>query len=110
MIVYPKISVWLTNEHQDPRELSKLDPEQLVNLTTLSAFDMSKHGWILVGEAQVEIKLHSPEELLQYQLEALKARKAEYQKEAMDKLEEYDHLIQQLLALPAPEMTSNDPF
>lgn len=110
MIVCPKISVWVTNEYQDPKELANLSPEEAASCTTLYASDMSEHGWVLVGEAKVEITLMSEEQLLQSRIEALRTRKAQFQAEATNKLEEYDHRIQQLLALPAPVEEYNDPF
>ena len=110
MIVCPKISVWATNSYQDPKELANLSPEEVASCTTLYASDMSEHGWVLVGEAKVEITLMSEEQLLQSRIEALRTRKAKFQAEATNKLEEFDHRIQQLLALPAPVEEYNDPF
>lgn len=110
MIVCPKISVWTTSSYQDPKELANLNPEEVASQTTLYASDMSEHGWVLVGEAKVEITLRGEEQLLQSQIEALQAQKAKFQAEATNKLEEFDHRIQQLLALPAPEPEDEFPF
>lgn len=105
-----KVPIWITGEYPNPKELHAMDDAKMVDLLTLYHSDMSQHGWIQVGEAEITITLKSDDEMVNSQIAVLRAKKAKAQAEALKKLEEYEHRIQQLLALPAPVEEYNDPF
>lgn len=105
-----EVPVWITNEFLDPKDLRSMDDATIVDRLTTYHSDMSQHGWIQVGEAEITITLKSDDEMVNSQIATLRVKKAEVQAEALKKLEEYEHRIQQLLALPAPEPEDEFPF
>lgn len=79
------------------------DVEEAVSRLTFYHEDMSEHGWTAVGTANIEVTLITLEEATLKRVESLKVQKQKILDEAMGKATEIEHLIQELLALPAPK-------
>lgn len=105
-MIKAKVKAWITNHHIRLDSLESLSPEEAVSSLTYYSNDMTPHGWIEVGEADISIRLDSYESYNLRKVEALKAQRSEVLAQA-DKLEQQ---IQDLLCLPAPIMNDDNPF
>ncbi len=99
---------WMTYGN-DLRSLDEMTPGALVGTLGYASGDMTAHGWIAIGEAEItpgvetvmeieaEITLRMPDHsvLLQNQIEALRTQ----QRDALNKAEEFEQRINNLLAI-----------
>jgi len=100
---------YLTNEYLSlDTILGMHDESDAISNLTFYNKDMTQHGWVNVGTADIEVTFITREEALQNQVESLKAKKASIIAEATEKATEIDERIQSLLALPAPPLTQQD--
>lgn len=77
----------------------KLDAERIIDNVSLSASDMSPHGWTYVGEARVTIEIVDENTALNNRIASLKKEKQTIQAKAQMEANQIDEEIQQLLAL-----------
>lgn len=87
-------TAWLTY-HGDIRSLRDQKPDELVSSLGYSTNDMTSHGWIAIGQAEVRLVMPAESVLLSNQIEALRLQ----QREALAKAEDFEQRIKKLLAI-----------
>jgi len=97
------LQAWLTGG----TSLSDFDFEDITDnsLATIEYYngDMSEHGWLLVGSADITVTFHDEDEVLGRQVALLTAAKAKILAKATADATRIEEKIQSLLALPAPK-------
>lgn len=90
------VKAWATEYSTfNPRALDKTRIDSL----GFSDGDMARHGWTLVGEAEITVKLMDHDTLIGNKVEALRAEAANIRAEAMMKCTRIEEQINQLLAI-----------
>lgn len=93
-----RTKAWFTGDHVGPEDL-KHDPVHAVSSVSYYAGDMSKHGWSLVGVAEITLHVESEEVLIDNKVAALRQELTNVRAEAQLKATELEGRIQKLLAI-----------
>ena len=105
-IITGTVKAWATEYSEfNPRALDKATTDML----SFTNGDMAKHGYTLVGEAEITVKLMDHDTLIGNKVEALRAEAANIRAEATMKCTRIEEQINQLLAIeytPAAPATS----
>jgi hypothetical protein len=94
-----KIKAWLTNDWTSPEQLQLMDQMQLANTLSFGENDMTKHGWVVVGEATINVKLIDQKSMMENKIDALKAERNKAVADHVVLINGLDDKIQQLLAI-----------
>ena len=87
-----KITAYLSgrSESSDPQDIDDL---------AFSTLDMTDHGWVKVGDAEITVSLYGREEITRSQVSMLTEAKRRIQAETQAKINQIDGQIQSLLAI-----------
>ena len=90
------VKAWATPySNFDPRALDKTTPSMLA----FTDADMATHGYTLVGEAEITVKLMDHDTIIGNKVDALRAEAANIRAEATMKCTRIEEQINQLLAI-----------
>ena len=91
--------VWLSSSSQ--KYMKSSDMNDIENSTWFSYHqgDMSHHGFVLIGHAEIDIELLTPAEINNGAVEALKAQVQEVRAKAEKEVNQLQDKINQLLAI-----------
>jgi hypothetical protein len=100
--------VWITDSDRlSPRDIQEaIDAgrqEDLVQQFSFSNFDMSRHGWVELGSAKIEVVLHPQDEVIEKLADGLREQISIVRAEAQSKVAQLEEKLSQLLALPNPD-------
>lgn len=92
------IGAWLT-PYSAPMDLLRADSKDVIANLAWSANEMGSSGWARVGTAEVTLQLDDEKQILERQVESLRAEQTKTRADAQARVTELERQIQLLLAL-----------
>jgi delta-aminolevulinic acid dehydratase/porphobilinogen synthase len=93
-------TVWLiAHSSLSPNQVITATGEQLVANVCLTALDMAKHGYTMIGAATIEFDLIGPSEMIDNKIVALRAELQTVKADAQVKVQKLEDQLNSLLAI-----------
>ena len=89
-----KLTAYMT-----PTAMAEKRSSESVDSMVFSSLDMTDHGWVRIGEAEITVSLYDSAEIVRSQVSMLKEAKRRVQAEAQAKINQIEGQIQSLLAI-----------
>lgn len=98
--VAAKTTAWLSDSSSfGLQDMVAGDPDSVVNGLVYVSHDMSGHGWVKVGTAEITVTIESADTIIANKIVALGNEKASILARAQKQATEIEGQIQQLLAI-----------
>lgn len=93
------VPAWITSNYFDPKTLVDGEPGRVIDGVGYSSLDMSTHGWVKCGTAEITLTIDDPREVIDSKVTALQAQKKSVMAKAQMELNKLEGQIQELLCI-----------